>query len=114
MSVHGGSTTNISPDGECIPRKNKKKLSEISITGNKRTQEPDNQSKKENLGSSIDEKKINVELTPPRNTNKQDYAGGTNDKTRDSQTLKYEDYWCDTDGCSRNIYEEHKNEEDDN
>ena len=47
VSVHGGSTTNILPDNERIPRKNKKeKLSEISITGNKITQEPDNQSKK--------------------------------------------------------------------
>ena len=36
--------------------------------------------------SSIDETKINVELTPPLNTNKQDYAGGKSDKTRDSQT----------------------------
>ena len=47
MSVHGVSTTNISPDVERIPRKNfKKNFSEISITGNKRTQEPDNQGKK--------------------------------------------------------------------
>ena len=38
------------------------------------------------MGSSIDEKKTNVELTPPPNTNKQDHASGTNDKTRDSQT----------------------------
>ena len=61
MSVHGGSTTTIFPDGERIPRKNKKKkLSEISITGNKITQEPDNQSKKEKVDSSIDETKINL------------------------------------------------------
>ena len=58
MSVHGGSTTNKSPEGDCIPRKNKKKkLSEISITGNKITQEPDNQSKRAKVDSSIDEKK---------------------------------------------------------
>ena len=45
MYVHWGSKTNISPDGDRIPMKNKKKkLSEISITGNKITQEPDNQS----------------------------------------------------------------------
>ena len=63
MSVHGGSTTNISPDGERILRKNfKKRLSEISITGNKITQDPDNQSKKANVGSSIDGTKIPVEL----------------------------------------------------
>ena len=61
MSVHGGSTTNISPDGERILRKNfKKRLSEISITGNKITQETDNQNKKTKLDSSIDETKINI------------------------------------------------------
>ena len=92
MYVHGRSTTTISRDGERIPRKNlKKKLSEISITGNKITQEPDNQSKKTKVGSSIYETKINVELTPPPNTNKLDYANGTNDKTRDYQTHEYED-----------------------
>ena len=58
MSVHGESITTLSPDGERIPRKKgKKKLSEISITGNKITQEPDNQSKKSKVGSSIDVKK---------------------------------------------------------
>ena len=37
MSVHGGITTTIPPDGYRIPRKNKKKkLSEISITGTKK------------------------------------------------------------------------------
>ena len=36
MSVHGGSITNVSPNRERIPRKKGgKKLSEISITGNK-------------------------------------------------------------------------------
>ena len=114
MSVHVGSTANISPDGERIPRKNKnKKLPEISITGNKITQEPGKQNKKAKVNSSIDEKKINVELTPPPNTNKKDYAGGTNDNTRDSQTHESEDSRIDTDGCARNIDEENKNEEDD-
>ena len=61
MSVHVGSTKTISTDGECIPsKKKKKKLSEISITGNEISQEPDNQGKKEKLVSSIDETKINV------------------------------------------------------
>ena len=45
MSVHGASITTVSPDGERIPRKKGGKASEISITGNKITQEPDNQSK---------------------------------------------------------------------
>ena len=61
-----------------------KKKSEISITENKITQDLDNQSKKAKVGSSIDETKIHVEVTPPPNTNKQDYAGGTNDKTHNS------------------------------
>ena len=34
----------------------------------------------------IDDTKINSNLTPPPNTNKQDYACGINDKTSDSQT----------------------------
>ena len=57
--------------------------------------------------------KINVELTPPPNTNNQDYVSVTNDKTRDSQTREYEDSRSDTDGCARNLDEEHKNEDDD-
>ena len=114
MSVYGESITTVSPDGERIPRKKKKKkLSEISITGNKITQDPDNQSKKSKVGSSIDGTKIHVELTPPPNTNKQDYAGGTNDKTRDSLTRETGDSPSDTDSCARNLDEEHKNEEDD-
>ena len=47
----------------------------------------------------------NVELTPPTNTNSQDYADGTNDKTRDSQTSESEDCRSDTNGCARNIDE---------
>ena len=66
------------------------------------------------MGSSIDETKMNVELTPPPNTNKQDYTGGTNDKTRDSQTRESDDSWSDIDGCARNLDDEHKNEEDNN
>ena len=47
MSVHEESITTVSPDRERIPRKKgEKKLSEISITANKITQNPDNQSKK--------------------------------------------------------------------
>ena len=47
ISVRGASIMTVSPDGERIPRKKgKKKLSEISITGNKITQDPENQSKK--------------------------------------------------------------------
>ena len=70
MYAHGESITTVSTDGDCIPRKKgKKKLSEISITGNKITQDPDNQSKKAKVGSSIDGTKLHVELTPPPNKN---------------------------------------------
>ena len=100
MSVHGASITTVSPDGESIPRKKvKNKLSEISITGNKITQEPDYQSKKSKVGSIIDETKINVKLAPPPNTNKQDYKGGTNDKTHDYQICESGSSRSDTDSC---------------
>ena len=55
------------------------------------------------MDSIIDETKIHVELTPPPNTNKQYYAGGINDKTRDSQTRESGDSQSETDGCARNI-----------
>ena len=48
------------------------------------------------MGSSIDGKKNHIELTPPPNTNKQDYTGGTNDKTRDSLTRETGDSPSDT------------------
>ena len=60
---------------------------------------------------SIDETKINLELTPPPYKNKKYYVSGTNDNTQDYQTRESEDSWSDTDGCARNIDEEHKNEE---
>ena len=61
------------------------------------------------MGSSIDETKINVELTPPPNTNKQYYAGGTNDKTRDYQTRESDYSPSDTDGYAINLDYEHEN-----
>ena len=57
------------------------------------------------MGSIIDGTKIHVELTPPTNTNEKDYAGGTNDKTRDSQTHETGDSRSETDSCARNLYE---------
>ena len=65
------------------------------------------------MGSNIDGTKIHVELKPPMNTNKQDYAGGLNYKTRGSQTRETGYSRSETDGCAINIDEEHKNEEDD-
>ena len=115
MSVHGESITTISPEGERIPRKKRKKIIlEISITGNKTSQDSDSQSKEAKVDISTDGTKVHVELTPTTNTNKQDYAVGTNDKIRDSQTREAGDSRSETDSCARNIDEEHKNEEDDN
>ena len=65
------------------------------------------------MGGSIDATKIHVQLTTPPNTSKQDYAGGSSNKTRDYQTRESEDSRSDTDGCAINIDDEHKNEEDD-
>ena len=63
------------------------------------------------MGSSIVGKTIPVELTPPTYTNKQDYKGGTNNKTRDSLTLETSYSPSDTDSCAKNLDEKHKNEE---
>ena len=58
MYVIGASITTVSPERDRIPRKKKKKkISEISITGNKITQDPDNLGKKGKVSSSIDGKK---------------------------------------------------------
>ena len=61
------------------------------------------------MGSSIDGTKMHVELPPPPNTNKQDYAGGTNDKTRNSLIRGTSVSPSDTDSCARNLDEKHKN-----
>ena len=70
-------------------------------------------SKEANMGSSIDGTKIPSILAPPPYKNKQDYKGGTNDKTRDSHTRETSDPPSDPDSCARNLDEEHKNEEND-
>ena len=88
-------------------------FSETSITENKITQDPENMSKEAKMGSSIDGTKIPSILTPPPYTNKQDYKGGTNDKTRDYHTRETSDSPSDPDSYARNLDEEHKNEEDD-
>ena len=85
MSIHRARITNVSPDRVCIPwKKEKKNPSEILITGNKITQETDNTKNKAKLDISIDETKNTLKLTPPPYKNRQDYFGGTNDKTRES------------------------------
>ena len=78
------------------------------ITGKVIIQKPENSSKKAKVDTIIDGKKHYLKITPPPCKNKQDYVGGTNDNTRES-----DDYPSDTDGCARNLGDEHKNEEDD-
>ena len=56
---------------------------------------------------------VYVELKPHPNTNKQNYADCTNDKTRDYHKRESGDSQSDTDVCAINIDEEHINEEDD-
>ena len=59
MSVHGALITTAFPYKDRIPHKmKKKKPSEILITGNEITQEPDNPSKKAKVDRSIDGKNI--------------------------------------------------------
>ena len=58
------------------------------------------------MDSIIDERKHNLKTSPPCK-NKQDYIGGTYYKTRESDYSP-----SDTDGCARNLRNEHKNEED--
>ena len=53
-------------------------------------------------------------MTLPTYTNKQDYKGGTNDKTRDSHTRETSDSPSNTDICARNLSDKHKKGEDDN
>ena len=47
-----------------------------------------------------------LKKTPPPFKNKEDYIGDTNERTRES-----DDYTSETAGCTRNLGEEHKNEE---
>ena len=51
--------------------------------------------------------KHNPEKTPSLFKNKKDYIRGNNEKTRES-----DDSPSDTDGCERNLGNEHKNEDD--
>ena len=59
------------------------------------------------MDSLIDWKK-SFKKTPSSCKNKQDYIGGTNDKTRESG-----DSPSDNDGCAIKLVNEYKNEEDD-
>ena len=65
-------------------------------------------SKDAKMGSSIDGTKIPSILTPSPYTNKQEYKGGTNDKTRDLYTCKTSDSPSNHDSCARKLDEEHK------
>ena len=52
-------------------------------------------------------------LTPPPYKNKQDYRGGTNDKTRDSHTRETSVSRSNDDSLAINLDSENKNTEDD-
>ena len=104
-----------------IPRKKQKnKVSETSITGNQVTQDPYDTNKKAKVGSSIEgTKQTSVcvtthpsGLTPPLYKNKQDYKGGTNDKTHDSHTHKSGVYRSNYSSVARNLDAENNNAED--
>ena len=69
-------------------------------------QEPDNPSKRSKLDSITDENNNNPKKPPPFK-NKEDYVGGTNYKTRESNGSPSQ-----TNGCTIKLGEEHKNEED--
>ena len=65
------------------------------------------------VGSSIEGTKNPSVLTPPQYNNKQDYKGGTNDKTRDFHTRETSVSRSDDDSLARNLDAENKNKEDD-
>ena len=69
-------------------------------------------SKEAKVGSSIEGKIIPSILTPPPYANKKDYKGGTNYKTLDYLTRETSDSPSDNDSCTRDLDDEHKNEED--
>ena len=112
----------VSLDIGHIPRiKQKNKVSETSITGNKVTQDQDDTNKKENVGSSTEgTKQTSVcvtphpsVLTPPPYKNKQDYKGGTNYKTHYYHTRETGVSRSDDASLARNLDAENKNTEDD-
>ena len=60
-------------------------------------------SKESKVGRRIEGKKIPSVLTSPPYKNKQDYKGGTNDKTRDSHTHETSVSLSDGDSLARNL-----------
>ena len=106
--------------GRIPMKKQKKKASETSNTRNKLTQDQDNIGKEAKVGSSIEGTKNSSVLTPhqsvltpPPYKNKQDYRGGTNDKTHDSHTRETGVSGSDDYSLARNLDAENKNIEDD-
>ena len=106
----------------CITRKKpKKKVPEPLVTANKITQDTDDMKEDDKVGSSIEgTKKTSVcvnphrsGLTPTPYNNKQDYKGGTQDKTIDSHTPDSDVSRHDDTSLKRNLYEENKNAKDD-
>ena len=111
------SSMSVSLDMRHIPRKKPKKVSETSITGNKVTQDPDDTNKESKIGSIIEgTKQTSVcvtphpsVFTPPPYKNKQDYKGGTNDKTHDFHTRETGVSGSNDYGLARNLDAENKN-----
>ena len=99
--------------GHITRKKQKKKLSETSITGNKITQDQENMSKEAKVGGSIGGTKYLSVLTPPPYKNKQYQKGGTNDKTHDSHTHETGVSISNDDSLARNLDAENNNTEDD-
>ena len=103
MSRPGASITTVLPDKERIHCKIKrKKFSETFIKEKQSIQVLYNPSKRKKEDSIIDGKNNNAKKTPPSFKNKEDYIGGTNEKTRESGGSP-----SDNDGFARNLGDEH-------
>ena len=86
----------------------KKKVSETSITGDKITQEQDDMSKEEKVGSIIEGTKNLSVITAPPYKYKQEYKCGTNDKKRDFRTRESSVSRSNDDVLARNLNAENK------
>ena len=115
MSVHGESLSSVTIDQQLIPCKNKRKKNSYTyITGKESNQESYNSSKRTKEDSIPNVEKLfqkkhlhRLEIRKTTFGNKEDYIGDTNEKTHGSDVFPSE-----TDGCARNLAEEHEHEED--
>ena len=99
----------------------KNKVPEPLVTANKVTQDTDDMNEDDKVVSSIEGTKVTSVcvtphqsgLTPPPYNNKQDYKGGTHEKTIDTHTPDSDVSRHDDASVKRNLDEENKNAEDD-